>query len=161
MSQCQTFALKPGQLHEMIRLITEKTTLDVAQIDLRLCSEEPNPQGDVCTVYTSFAGGYQTRFVLCADREFLHQLTDNMMGEHTDDPEDLEEYAKEYVNVLCGRLVGAIFHETRMGASFHPPMFVNGHYTAVLPREAEEHVICFVDPQEDAVLVAHNELITA
>ena len=149
-------SLTPELFRQLTEDITQKITLDVAQIDLRLSDHQPNPDDDLCTVYTSVAGGYKTRLVMCAQRKFLHRLTENMMGEPSSDPDDLEEYTKEYFNVLCGRLVGEIYRVTKRGAKFHPPFFHEGHYSLIPPASDNElESICFTNPKSEHLMVLH------
>lgn len=157
MSREYTSSLTPVQLRELICDMTQRITQNVAHIDLSLCDIEPDPQRDLCSVYTTLSGGYSSCLVLCAERSFFHRLTENILGHPTDDPEDLEEYAKEYFNVLCGRLVGEIYQVTRQGAKFHPPCFQEGHYS-LIPSAPDVHLeaICFTDPKFEHLTVLHG-----
>ena len=70
------------------------------------------------------------------------------------EPEDLEEFGKEYLNVLCGRIASAMFQATRIPAHFNPPVFYHGHY------EPEGREIQFVltysnEYNEGAQLIHH------
>ena len=155
-------SLTPELFRQLTEDITQKITLDVAQIDLRLSDHQPNPDDDLCTVYTSVAGGYKTRLVMCAQRKFLHRLTENMMGEPSSDPDDLEEYTKEFFNVLCGRLVGEIFRTTHLGASFHPPLFSEGNYDTLFKQgDQPEEVIYFTSRESEDMAMAHDITNTA
>ena len=150
-------SLTPVQLHELICDMTQKITQNVAHIDLTLCDMEPDPHRDLCSVYTTLSGGFSTRFVLCGERTFFHRLTENILGHPTDDPEDLEEYTKEYFNVLCGRLVGEIYRVTKRGAKFHPPFFHEGHYSLIPPASDNElESICFTNPKSEHLMVLHD-----
>lgn len=157
MSRAYHPLLTPVQLHELICDMTQKITQNVAHIDLTLCDMEPDPHCDLCSVYTTLSGGYSSCLVLCAERTFFHRLTENILGHPTDDPEDLEEYAKEYFNVLCGRLVGEIYRVTGQGAKFHPPCFQEGHYSRI-PSAPDVHLegICFTNPKSEHFMVLHN-----
>lgn len=152
-------SLTPVQLHELICDMTKRITQNVAHIDLTLCDIEPDSHRDLCSVYTTLSGGYSTCFVLCAERSFFHRLTENILGYPTDDPEDLEEYAKEYFNVLCGRLVGEIYQLTKLGAKFHPPIFQEGHYS-LIPSAPDVHLeaIRFTNHKSEHLMVLHNGL---
>lgn len=152
-----TVALTPTVFRELACMVTKKTMQDMAKIDLSLASEPPTSCEDLCAVYTSFNGGYSLRLVFCAERTLLRRLTENMMGEVSTDPEDLEEYTKEYFNVLCGRLAGEIFHTTRLGARFHAPLFTSGDDANQLTaRSAPEEIIYFTSMQSESVMLSHG-----
>ena len=52
----------------------------------------------------------------------------NSFHEDSVSPEDLEEFTKEYFNVLCGRIAGSMFQATKVPAHFGPPVFYHGRY---------------------------------
>ena len=52
----------------------------------------------------------------------------NSFHEESVSPEDLEEFSKEYFNVLCGRIAAAMFKATQVPAHFAPPVFYHGRY---------------------------------
>ena len=150
-------SLTPVQLHELICDMTQKITQNVAHIDLTPCDMEPDPHRSLCSVYTTLSGGYSACLVLCAERTFLHRLTENILGHPTDDPEDLEEYAKEYFNVLCGRLVGEIYQVTGLGAKFHPPCLQDGHYSrSPSAPDVRLQPICFTNSKSEHLMVLHS-----
>ena len=105
-------------LVELIHRTVVDITRQIAKIDLRLCSQDPDPANELCTLHTTIDGDYHTELVLHADRALLHRLTENMMEAKTTDPEDMEEYSKEFFNVLCGHIVSEIFRRTKLPARF-------------------------------------------
>ena len=113
-------------LEELIHRTVVDITRQIAKIDLRLCSQDPDPANELCTLHTTIDGDYHTELVLHADRALLHRLTENMMEAKTTDPEDMEEYSKEFFNVLCGHIVSEIFRRTKLPARFHTPCFAYG-----------------------------------
>ncbi|RGE68939.1 chemotaxis protein CheX [Anaerotruncus colihominis] len=113
-------------LEELIHRTVVDITRQIAKIDLRLCSQDPDPANELCTLRTTIDGDYHTELVLHADRALLHRLTENMMEAKTTDPEDMEEYSKEFFNVLCGHIVSEIFRRTKLPARFHTPCFAYG-----------------------------------
>ena len=64
----------------------------------------------MCTVYTIFNGGYEARLAFCAQRSMMKRITENMLEEPVVDAEDIVEYMKELLNILCGHVVAAVFH---------------------------------------------------
>lgn len=83
---------------------------------------------DLCTVQVTFDSGFNTSLTLCADTGLLNKMACNSFHEESVSPEDMEEFSKEYFNVLCGRIAGAMFKATKVSAHFGPPMFFHGRY---------------------------------
>ena len=52
----------------------------------------------------------------------------NSFHEESVSSEDLEEFSKEYLNVLCGKIARAMFLATEVSAHFGPPVFYRGRY---------------------------------
>lgn len=107
----------------------------IAKIHLQICREHNAEHKDPCTVYTTFNGEYQARFAFCAERTLMKEIAENMIEEPVDDSEEIAEFMKEFINILCGHIVASIFHHTKAKARFHPPCFTEGIY---FPHESEE-----------------------
>ena len=56
------------------------------------------------------------------------RLTRGMMQREDVTDRDVEDFTKEYFNVLCGHIVSRLFRETRVPARFSPPVFRRGRY---------------------------------
>lgn len=83
---------------------------------------------DICTIRITFDRGFSTSLTLCADTGLLYRMACNSFHEESVSAEDLEEFSKEYLNVLCGRITGAMFRATQIPAHFGPPVFYRGRY---------------------------------
>lgn len=109
---------------------------------------------DLCTVHITFDRGFNTSLTLCADTSLLTRMARNSFHEDEVDSEDLEDFTKEYFNVLCGKIAGAMFQATQIAAHFSPPAFYHGRY------EPEGQEVQFVltysdDHREGAQLIHH------
>lgn len=109
-------------LDQAVRDVTERTA------GVRLRQGEQMPGDDLCTVQITFDKGFSTSLTLCADTRLLYRMACNSFHEESVSPEDLEEFSKEYLNVLCGRITGAMFRATQVPAHFGPPEFYRGRY---------------------------------
>lgn len=109
-------------LDQAVQDVTERTA------GVRLHQGEQSPGEDLCTVQVTFDKGFRTSLTLCADTELLCHMASNSFHEESVSPEDLEEFSKEYFNVLCGRIAGAMFRATQVPAHFGPPRFYRGRY---------------------------------
>lgn len=101
---------------------------------------------DLCTVQITFDRGFRTSLTLCADTGLLKRMAENSFHEESVSPEDLEEFTKEYFNVLCGRIASAMFRATQVPAHFGPPVFYRGRY------EPEDREIQFMLTYSDESL---------
>lgn len=109
-------------LDQAVQDVTERTA------GVRLHQGNQSPGEDLCTVQITFDKGFNTSLTLCADTRLLYRMACNSFHEESVSPEDLEEFTKEYFNVLCGRIVGAMFRATQVPAHFGPPVFYRGRY---------------------------------
>ena len=73
---------------------------------------------------------------------------------HAHAVEYVEDFTKEYFNVLCGHIVSRLFRETRVPARFSPPVFRRGRY---VPEDHLRHIVLTYadDRNERAQLIQH------
>lgn len=109
-------------LDQAVQDVTERTA------GVRLYQGKNIPGDDLCTVQINFDKGFRTSLTLCADTGLLYRMACNSFHEESVSSEDVEEFSKEYFNVLCGRIVGAMFRVTQIPAHFGPPVFYHGRY---------------------------------
>ena len=146
------------RVQELIHSVTVRITQQVAQINLQIGEHPPHPKGDLCAVYTTIEGTYHARLVLCAERLFLQRMTENMLGDPMHYPDDLEEYSKEFFNILCGRIVGEICQANNAHVTFHPPSFTEDPSVLSEFYGNPGALICFTSDQNENVIVLHDEL---
>ena len=115
---------------EELEQILDQAVQDVTECTagVRLHQGEQSPGEDLCTVQITFDRGFRTSLTLCADTGLLYRMACNSFHEESVSLEDLEEFSKEYFNVLCGRIAGAMFRATQVPAHFGPPVFYRGRY---------------------------------
>lgn len=82
--------------------------------------------GDICTVHTTFEGGYQGRLTLCAESGLLIRLTRLFLQEESVSPQDVEDFTKEYLNIISGQMVAKLFQATHVPSRFRIPTFCLG-----------------------------------
>lgn len=109
-------------LDQAVQDVTERTA------GVRLHQGEQSPGGDLCTVQITFDRGFRTSLTLCADTRLLYRMACNSFHEESVSAEDIEEFSKEYFNVICGKITGAMFRATQVPAHFGPPVFYHGRY---------------------------------
>ena len=90
------------------------------------CKQNVAPSGDVCTVCTTFEGGYNADLILYMDPALLTKLTQTTMQEETVSLQDIEDFMKEYFNVICGHIVARLFQAAHISSRFCIPRFYSG-----------------------------------
>lgn len=135
-------------LDQAVQDVTERTA------GVRLYQGENLPGDDLCTVQITFDKGFRTSLTLCADTELLYRMACNSFHEESVNQEDLEEFSKEYLNVLCGKITGAMFRATQVPAHFGPPVFYRGRYA---PEGREiQFVLTYTDEHSKGVQLIHH-----
>lgn len=135
-------------LDQALQDVTERT----AGVRLRR-GDQPLGE-DLCTVHITFDKGFGTSLTLCADTSLLARMACNSFHEDAVTFEDLEEFSKEYFNVLCGKIVGAMYQATRVSAHFGPPVFYHGRYE---PEGQEvQFTLTYCDEHSEGAQLTHH-----
>ena len=135
-------------LDQALQDVTEQTA------GVRLNQGDQPPGEDLCTVHITFDKGFSTSLTLCADTSLLTRMARNSFHEDEVDSEDLEEFTKEYFNVLCGKIAGAMFQTTQIPAHFGPPTFYHGRYE---PEGQEvQFVLTYSDEHREGAQLIHH-----
>ena len=107
-------------LDQVMREITSRMT------EIYPCKGESVLSNDICTVHTTFEGGYSATLTMCVDTALLTRLTRQAIEEEEVSPQDIEDFAKEYFNVICGNIVNKVFQLAHVASRFHIPSFCVG-----------------------------------
>lgn len=134
-------------LDQAVQDVTERTA------GVRLHQGEQLSGEDLCTVRITFDRGFRTSLTLCADTRLLYRMACNSFHEESVSPEDLEEFSKEYFNVLCGRIAGAMYKATQVPAHFGPPVFYKGRYE---PEGEVQFVLTYSDELNGGAQLIHH-----
>ena len=119
-------AMPQERLAEILDQVIREITQQAAGITLQPSQEAL--EGELCTVYITFDKGFHTSLSICAEAPLFLRLAQSMMMTEEITDQDVEAVAKEYFNVLCGRIAGAMFRATQVPAHFGPPVFYHGRY---------------------------------
>ncbi len=149
-------------LQRMIEQALRSDLHQIAGINIHHCHQKTNVQKiddrTMYTVYTSFHGAYHGLFAFCAELDIMKQITEHMLDEKDNSLEDVIDSVKEFLNVLCGHIVGAIYQKTKAVARFHIPEFVEGIF---IPKGDNEDVLVarYCTNEEMKKLLCMNDLI--
>lgn len=135
-------------LDQALQNVTEQTA------GVRLYQGDQPLGEDLCTVHVTFDKGFSTSLTLCADTGLLTRMACHSFHEDAVDAEDLEEFTKEYFNVLCGKIAAAMFQTTQIAAHFGPPAFYHRRYE---PEGQEvQFVLTYSDGQREGAQLIHH-----
>ena len=135
-------------LDQALQDVTEQTA------GVRLHQGDQPPGEDLCTVHITFDKGFGTSLTLCADTSLLARMARNYSHEDAVTPEDLEEFTKEYLNVLCGKVTAAMFRATHIPAHFGQPVFYRGRYE---PEGQEiQFILTYSDEHSEGAQLIHH-----
>ena len=133
--------------------VTRQVTENIA--DIRLYRGNAAPAGDLYTVYAAFERGFHSSLSLCAEVSVFTRLTQHVMQTSQVTPQDVEDFTKEYFNVLCGRVASQLYHLTKVASRFEIPSFHRGRYR---PKDHEDQfVINYLSDKNEGVQLTHHQ----
>lgn len=139
------------KLKEILDRITREVTKD--SMGIQLVQDQSEPGEDVCTVHITFHKGLRSSLSLRADTAMLVHLAQSALETEHITPQDLEDVTKEYFNVLCGKIVAALYKETRIAARFSVPSFHRGSYSP--DDRQEQFVLNYSSGSNEAAQLVH------
>jgi len=144
--------IEKQQLEEMLDQAVREVTEKTAGIHLHL--EADPPVGDLCTVHITFKKGFHSSLTFHADTAMLTRMTRNIVHKECVSDQDLEDFSKEYFNVLCGKIAGLLYKATKVPARFSVPSFHQGRFKP--EDQKEQFALNYADEQrENAQLIHH------
>lgn len=135
-------------LDEAVREVTEQTA------GVQLFPSGETPGENLCTVHITFSRGFHTSLSLCADTELLCRMARNALGEEKLTQQDIEDFCKEYFNILCGKIAAILFRTTKVPARFSVPTFYRGRYTP--ENHQTQFMLTYADEQKESAQLMHH-----
>jgi len=144
---------------EKISKIYEQSTREVTErtSGIRLSQGIATLRKEVCTVYTNFGQNVHSGIALCAETELFTRLTKQMMRVEEVDFQDIEDFVKEYFNVLCGHIAVALFRDTKTAVRFEIPTFYRGQFRP--ENQSESWTLHFISDQDEIADLIHYKAI--
>ena len=144
-------AMTQEELEKMLDNAVREVTSQAAGVQL-------HPSGtplseDLCTVLISFEKGFHTSLSLYADTALLSRMARNVFGDGLS-PQDLEDFGKEYFNILCGKIAAYLFQTTKVAARFGTPTFYHGRYTP--ENHQMQFALTYADDQLEGAQLSHH-----
>lgn len=143
--------LSEEKLQDVFDQVTREVTEKVGGI--RLSVGDSSLEEDSCTVHAAFARGFRSSLALCADTAMFTRLTQSMLQAEEVTRQDVEDFTKEYFNVLCGHIASRLFQVTKVASRFGIPEFYTGRYQ---PEDQKEHfTICYSSDKNEGARLIH------
>ena len=145
-------AMNQEELEEML----DKAVLEVTEKTggVQLHHDSTPPSGELCTVHITFKKGFHSSLTLCADSSMLARMTSAVVGQERISAQDLEDFSKEYFNVLCGKLTSLLYQATKVPARFSIPAFYKGRFTP--EGQHEQFAITYSDDHQEGIQLTHH-----
>lgn len=112
------------------------------------------PERDVFTVSAYFESGFRTSLSMCAEKSLLIRITQGMMQEEDVTDQDIEDFVREYFNMVCGHIVACMFSATRVAARFSIPSFHHGWYEP--EGQEEQFILSYIGEGNESVQFIHR-----
>lgn len=139
------------KLHDVFDQVIREVTEKLAGI--RLCERYTPIKEDSCTVHAAFARGFRSSLSLCADTSIFIRLTQSMLQEEEVTDQDVEDFTKEYFNVVCGHIASRLFQVTKVASRFGIPEFYTGCYKPA--SQKEQFAICYSSEKNEGACLSH------
>lgn len=145
-------AMTQDELKEMLDGIVREVTEQTAGVTLFPGKELRGER--LCTVYITFNKGFHTSLTLCSDVALLVRMARNALELKEPTTQELEDFCKEYFNILCGKIAVVLFRNTKIPARFSVPKLYKGRFT---PEEHQaQFVLTYADEYRDGIQLTHH-----
>ena len=145
-------AMTQEELEEMLDRAVREVTEQTAGVQLQPGGELLGK--DLCTVHISFRRGFRTSLTLCADTALLARMARNALGEEALTDQDLEDFGKEYFNILCGKIAAVLFQNTKVPARFSVPAFYRGRYAP--ENHQAQFMLTYANEHQEGAQLTHH-----
>lgn len=140
------------KLEEVFDRITREVTKN--SMGIHLVKADTAPGSNLCTVHITFRGGFRSSLSFRADPAIFVRMTQSVIKGRHITPQDVEDVAKEYFNVLCGHIAADLFKATRISSRFSVPSFHQGRYH---PQDQEEQfALSYTNDQHESAQLVHH-----
>lgn len=111
---------------------------------------------NVCSIRTKFEGGYHATLTLSVDTPLLMRLAKQVMELDDLTPDIVEDFAKEYFNVICGHIAAKLFQTANISSRFQIPVFSTGPY---IPEEdfLSQEILSYINDRNEGAQLIHWE----
>lgn len=119
-------SLTQEEIQDVLNYVMVHTTKKMA--GMQITTQPPSFSNNPCTVSAIFEGNCDLSLSLCADKLFFVRLAQEIFQDSNVSENDIEDVAKEYLNVICGRLITQVSSLIHKPTSFRFPVFQTGQH---------------------------------
>ena len=94
------------------------------------------------------SGDFQIELHFFAQRALFMRLTKNMVG-YDPDEEEVQEYAMEFFNILCGRFISELYKASKTSARFFPTEYDRTPDRGMPGQKAEDKTVYLISEQQE------------
>lgn len=151
--------MNPKWVEEMAKKLTCDITAQMANIQLTCVTEVGKFEEQMIMVgVCALIGGDSTFSVrLCSEKSLIVRLVRNMTGLDAND-EDIQDYAMEFFNTLCGRFISEIINKNRMKARILRISYESPHEWKKHEKEEKFVVLHFLSEENEYVSFSWNDI---
>lgn len=120
-------------------------------IHLVRCPRSMMKSVEMDVVHGEVDGEYQMRLRFSAEPRMFERLARNMIGSEPESDEEIQEYATEFFNVLCGRFVSELSLISKTKARFYPTTFGKRSVGCCLDQEDQKYSLYFISEEQEQV----------
>lgn len=122
---------------------------EMSQIQIKRCASLRGPDAVPDTVCGVVDGDYQMKLLFRAEPRLFCRLAENMIGARPESADEVQEYACEFFNTLCGRFISEIYQVTHIPARFYPVYFEPAAESRDLNKDGPFSSVYFVSDQQE------------
>lgn len=144
-------AIEQEQLEKMLDQAVREVTEKAGGVQLHRGSSPPAEE--ICTVHITFKKGFHSSLTLCAEMSMLTRMASRAVRKDSVSAQDVEDFSKEYFNVLCGRIAALLYRAAKVPARFSVPAFYRGRFKPEGQRE--QFTLNYASDQQEGVQLTH------
>ena len=103
-------------------------------------------------VYGETTGDFILRMQLKAEEQLFIRLAENMAGASVEERIEMEEYATEFFNIICGRFVSELYNLTGQSARFLPTIYERQSEMTELDERSGRNTVTFISDRNEAAV---------
>jgi len=148
-------------VNQMAQELVREITQQMSGIELNNCDALPSDVNleELDAVYSLAVGKYQMQMQFRAQDSMFFRLARNMIGDEPEDHYEVQEYAAEFFNVLCGRFVSELSEQNHSLACIAPPQYECPPDVTELITEPK-HTLCFMSSDRETAVFSWTALQT-
>lgn len=148
-------------VNQMARALVCEIAQEMSGIELSDCVSLPEHVrlDELDAVYSLAVGNYRMQMQFRAQDSMFFRLAKNMIGDEPEDQFEVQEYAVEFFNVLCGRFVSELSEANQRMACIAPPQYETSPNVTELVIEPL-HTLCFMSEDRETAVFSWTALQT-